>query len=587
MNIVKEYLKLMRAKKVFPNLLDLEEVGITRGALRHAHGNLTRLKAQIKKEYATDYKACEAAEERGSAQETLLSICADLTRTHNRFPSFNELRTAGVTRDAILHHYGSLTKFHSAVAERHSIYDELFTSDVFTPEKFERFLKKIKKHKRFILTTVVAGCRVDQACYESLLKYCEAEKALPLFLPIADPARPKQGQIMFFDKILEDEIFIFDELWLNKNCCVSNILVSAKQTTPTAGLKRIGPRKGVRILAAPKLSLESVANKHKEPLDIMTTGAITEADYTTEMYMSNRTAYIAHQDHTMAAIIVEIESEEKCHIRPVEFDQDGKLATLGKIYSAKGVEACQAAAVVYPDVHVANEDPVAAKGYEEIVTLLSPDYIVPHDVLDGETVNAHERGRKITKAMHSNDLRKELDQYLGWLERMEKKAGKQLVEVKSNHPERVSRWLDSGEFMNEPNNLRIGHELAGALLDGHDPIEFYARRYGKLTKTRFLQRDESFLVGANPVELGCHGDLGAHGSRGTLTQMDMHIGRSVTMHTHVKGIVRRAWSGGTGSTKRQGWNKGPSAWSFTIVVVYPSGSREMITVLDSGTWRIK
>ena len=64
-------------------------------------------------------------------------------------------------------------------------------------------------------------------------------------------------------------------------------------------------------------------------------------------------------------------------------------------------------------------------------------------------------------------------------------------------------------------------------------------------------------------------------------------GLSVTGHAHTPEILRGAWQVGTTSKLNLDYTKGsPSSWFQTACLVYPNGSRQLISVVD-GKWCTK
>lgn len=583
--LLKAVVAWMRKNKAYPSLDGMEDAGIFRRDIRREFKNMAGLEKALKKSAAEVWAAVEQENERLSTKAQIVESYAALAKKLNRPPMRAELaEELDIDTATINKHVRSMENLHAVAMQLlPDEMGELFSSDLFTPERFQKQLKVVKKHKRFFITTAVSGCRVDVKCWESLMAFCEDTERLPIFLPIADPARAGFKGVMFFDTILRDEVMVFDDFRLNSNCYVSNVMTSAKQIIPTTGLTRIGDRAGAFIYASPKLSLESVANASSVPLQVITTGAITEPDYTTDKYMSNRTAYIAHHDHQMAGIVVDIIDDKVFHWRPVEFDAKGRLVDLNAMYDGVKKSVAGVEALVYPDVHVEEMDRGAAPAFEQIIDFLKPKRIAAHDTFDGFSINPHNRWRNNTKAKHwhSLNVESEITSYVLLLNRLCKKTAK-WYEVASNHPERIDRWVEDGAYIKDPQNYAIGHELASAMLEDKIPLEAAARKRGLDTNVVFLQRDESLLVAG--VELGYHGDIGDHGSRGNLEKLDRALGKCFTGHSHVPRIFRRAWSVGTASILRQGWNKGPQAWCHTVGVVYSNGSRQLINIIG-GAWR--
>jgi len=166
------------------------------------------------------------------------------------------------------------------------------------------------------------------------------------------------------------------------------------------------------------------------------------------------------------------------------------------------------------------------------------------------------------------------------------------VVVRSNHDEAMVRWLKEADFREDPENAvfyletNLAAYRAMAVGDTFDAIEHTLRAAGAPKRTRFLKRDEEYLVcegAGGGIELGMHGDKGANGSRGSLAQFARTGRKCVIGHSHVAGIVEGAYQVGVMGALDMGYNEGQSSWSHSNVVVYPNGKRAVLTIWN-GRW---
>ncbi|MFK5283800.1 hypothetical protein ACI3PL_29915, partial [Lacticaseibacillus paracasei] len=65
----------------------------------------------------------------------------------------------------------------------------------------------------------------------------------------------------------------------------------------------------------------------------MTTGACTLPKYYDNKFVSKRLSYIADHDHTIGAIIVEIENDKLFHFRQIQADENGSFIDYGVQYN--------------------------------------------------------------------------------------------------------------------------------------------------------------------------------------------------------------------------------------------------------------
>jgi hypothetical protein len=523
----------------------------------------------------------------------IVKAYAELNHKLNRSPKMDEIAAKGFTKDSIKHYFSSLSKLDEEARKVHAdMFFDVEIEDIYTEKAIKDFRKLIKKHKRFIITTAVTGCQVDQKFYASIKTYCKQKDALMLVMVASDPAHVKsKGGYGTIDDSLSSEAIVLEDTKLNSNIFLSTIKLSAKHVDPTTGLDRIGQRAGTFVFASPKQRLSLVATSNEKlPHALMTTGAVTTSNYITDMYMSERTAYIANADHVMGAIIVEIVDDSSYHYRQIQASKDGSFADLGVRYSESGSKVEAPAVIVFGDWHSGSTDPLVKKASKEMLVQLKPKRIIGHDMLDGLSINHHEEHNKLSKAVRFNKNMPTLEQELtglrddiDWLTSFVD----ELVVVKSNHDEFLSKhYLQKAKYADDPQNHYFSLDLAKAMMEGQDPLKFALEKLGLKNKhkVKWLQRDEDFKIA--DVQLGAHGDKGPNGSRGSLANMRRAYSNSVTGHTHTPGILNGAFSVGTSSYLKLNYNEGPSSWLQTHCIVYADGTRQLINMID-GQWKAK
>jgi hypothetical protein len=170
------------------------------------------------------------------------------------------------------------------------------------------------------------------------------------------------------------------------------------------------------------------------------------------------------------------------------------------------------------------------------------------------------------------------------------------VVVKSNHDDAFERWLGNAAAFIDRDALNIMTWLKGNMArftaaQARDksflPIEWLMREHGCPGPVRFLHEDEDFIVCKDEeggIELGLHGHRGMNGARGQLSAFAKMGRRTVTADGHAAGIMDGAYRVGTSSLLDAGYNKGPSSWSQSHGIVYPTGTRSIVTMWN-GRWR--
>lgn len=489
---------------------------------------------------------------------------------NGRFPSNKEVeKEMGVPRRTLRRYFGSLSGLVAAAMEH--VEEPLFTVD-----RANKAKKAITKHKRFFVTTAVVGAEVFDEALASVKNYCKREKAQLLVLPCADPsASVSEG----LDEKLLEEIIVFQALMLNSNIGISDIKTSAKQINPATGLRRIGQRNKSTIFASPKQNLEYCpVSNHKIPHALMTTGAITKPAYQTNRYMSLRTAFLAEQDHVLGGIIVEVVNDKIYHFRQVQFNADGSFTDLGLRYFPNKVKESKIIGLVLGDWHSTHTDPVVRTVTHRMMEELNPEQVVLHDLHQGDSTNHWLEDKSVTRArLKIPTIKEELEITYNEVFELSKRAKKTIV-VKSNHDIWLDRYLEAGKFIKDSRNYRIALDLAAAMFDGKDVLEFGLGLIGPLKNITFLKEGDDHIIGKT--------QCGSHGEDMTLAQLENAYNDVIAGHSHTAGILRKARKVGTSTKLRESYTRGrPLSWTQTHAVINEDNSVQLVNIID-GNYRL-
>ena len=426
-----------------------------------------------------------------------------IVKETNTFPSMSEMHSHDVSREMIRHNFGNMTKLHEYIEHNNKEDLDKFIlteKSIFTQKKHEDLQENLKKFKRFVISTVVSGKPVCTKFLDTIKNYCELNSATLLLLPCADVASKSKTSKWNFDPIIANENIVFNDVSINENLFLNSIKLSAKHINPLTGLSRIGQRNGSFIYASPKQFLEYVATsplKNKIPHAIMTTGAITEPNYNTDKYMSERTSVIAENDHVMGALIVEVEDERKFHFRQIQADTDGSFIDLGVLYNQNTSKTVKSNFVL-GDWHSGATDQDVIKGFEKLCNAVKIENLFLHDFFDGYCISHHDmpypmkRARKEILGLASlEDELKTGTMDINYL--LEQVHGK-LIMIKSNHDEVLKRYLEEARYIHDPKNHFIALDLAREMLKNNDPLKYAYETYGgdinEPKRIVWLQRDE-------------------------------------------------------------------------------------------------
>lgn len=528
-------------------------------------------------------------------RDTILTSFLAMVEEVKHVPKLREfIKHSGTTPYQINKHFGSFSDLEAAAASyKPEVFESIIDERLFSSDNHDTIMDRMAGYKRFVITTAVTGCAPHEAGLKAIQTYCDHNDAMLIVLPCSDPARSKTHKYKFsLDHRIPQDAIVFNDTELNDSLRISTIKLSAKQINPLTGLRRLG-RHGSCILASPKQMLEHVPSSNKKgiPRAIMTTGAITVSDYRTEMYMSERTAYLADEDHKLGGLIVELEDDKIFYARRFQIDADtGSFYDINKHYHADGtVQYATAHVLNQPDWHMGSVNPEFRSAAKSLTKLLKPEYMTFEDFFDGCTINPHEKHNIALRAKRSittlATLQDELfmcSEEISDIVKWNKKT--QIVFKYGNHEDFLKRWLKGAEYSDDPANHYMGVCIAKAYLEDHEPFEYAMRELFPCkgqNRITFLGVNDSFMV--NGIENGVHGHLGASGKRSPgMVGMEAY-GPCTTGHTHSAAILRDVVRVGTATNMQLVYNDGASAWTNTLNIQHYDGARQLVTVIN-GKW---
>lgn len=436
--------------------------------------------------------------------------------------------------------------------------------------------------KRYFVTSCIPGMQIHDKFLSSIRSFLKTENAELVVIPMKGTHKKAGFEL---DNPLKE--FFYNSFQFNSNLIAKDFGISPKQINPLTGLKRLGQKEWSVIVASPKQQLESVATSNsKMPHIMLSTGSIN-----TPFYGRSKPDLLATQDHVVGGLIVEVENSKLFYVRQVQAGDDGSFYDLDSLYTPDGRKNHKdTEALILGDLHAGEHDDTAMAAWDEVFEIVSPKKVVLHDVFSGQSVNHHESHNmtaKSTRPLVARNLHKELAHTGAVLMDLRRKwLNSEFIIVASNHDEFLNRYLSEARYVRDPENYRLALDLAAALCDGHNPVQFAIERAHKtrLSKTKWLKRDDDYKIAG--VQLGAHGDLGPNGSRGSIANLETAYGSAIVGHSHSPGILRKVWQVGTSTWLKLRYNRGPSSWLHASCVLFKNGQRQMIISIQ-GKWRLK
>ena len=458
--------------------------------------------------------------------------------------------------------------------------------------KTTRFIpNRVLEGRKYVITSAQNNTTTNYNFFNALLNYCEKNKAELLVIPTLYQRNLYGEDLLEWD--VPEEYLLEEKVSLNNkvNILASvHLLVTAEN--PLGGLDSLAKGNSL-IVPHNQLQMRSLPVQRNEPPVVMiSTGTISEAQY-----INSKAGEKASFNHSQSAILVEFDDDMDYHIRVLNCDDEEGFYDIDGYYSSsfKPLEYVEALITGDEHVFVTCKD-VANATYNDtnsIVKTLKPKVIVRHDVLDCFTVSHHHRKDNFLQYSkyinNRNKIEEELEETINFILDTTPE-GTETVVVSSNHHDHLKRWLNEADPKIEPWNAKIYHHLTWLVLNDieskneiyvPDPFRLYTE-YKAKDKVTFIDRNSSFKI--HGIELSNHGDIGANGSRGSISQFSKFSEKMIVGHSHTPGINKGAYSVGCSTSKNLEYTNGPSSWMNTHCVIYPNGKRQLISIIN-GKWR--
>jgi hypothetical protein len=297
---------------------------------------------------------------------------------------------------------------------------------------------------------------------------------------------------------------------------------------------------------------------------------------------------------------VEVNHHGNWWVRQLNATDDGTIQDLNVLVGPDGLSTNnRVEAITWGDLHATIADETVLVASMEMLNALRPQYQFLHDVLEGASLNHHERDNPHVKFYNwlrgLHRVEAELERTARIMERFVR-PGVRTIVVDSNHDDSwIQRWLREYDYRKDPANseffLKAQAYLYSCIRAGEMPrdvsmLEWGLKEVGLKANMKFLVADESYMICNKKIECGMHGHLGPNGRFGSPENLNKMGRKSNTAHTHSAGIYNGTYVAGTSTSLRWTYNRGPSSWNHSHIVTYPSGKRSIVTIYN-GEWRAR
>lgn len=598
-DVKKIYMRLLREKKNkgSPTLVEIAKVlKISSSTFIWRYGPIK----EFEQEAFTSHPELFPAEHRvgrrkSKSLEKILLEYAKFRKQLGKTPSRNELVSMckTLTRGEVETHFGTIQNCEEHARKAYPEFFDTVPLSHIAVEHSRRNVKELLKSNLILITSAVSDKLVDRDFYEAIQHWKTVTGGKVIILPSHDPAsqRSSLGDDLF-DPLIQSEFVTRESLSINSNLHISDVFVTAKQLDPTANMEQLAHKEGSSIFASPKQRWRPVSvDDVFKPRMLMTPGAITVNDYTSNLTRAQRLAKFAEINHVLGGMIVEIESDDICYPRIITFDKNDKsFIDMGTKYKKDSVEKVKCRFLKPGDWHAGETDSGVRKAIKDAATFFSPQYITADDLFNGKSISPFNARLSLTQAIirakEKVTLNYELQCYMDEANFLRSLA-EELIILKSNHDEWLESWLDRGFYQKDPENFEMGNKLISAMLAYGDPFKYAYEEvwgHGPDHNITWLRKDQGFIV--DGCEIGRHTHLGPKGTRNpTLQQLKKAYHNIVGGHSHCTEIDGDAIRVGTSSILNPVYTHGsPSDWTQSFAVGYEGGSKQVFFIFN-GKWR--
>jgi len=562
-------LNIFKSKNKLLSIRELQLEGITRSFYNAFGCTMEQIYAECEKLDPEFFKQLQSQNIGNKIEESFLLFC----KKNKHYPNLTDLP---FSKKEVTNIFGSFEDLTEHMREAHpKCLKDVIDFSLWSPKKLNKLKDELKNYKKFLITTIVGGCELHKEFLYSIQTWEKNEGGVALFL-MAD------NDLTQIPDEIDDDKIVFDDLSLNNNIYISTIKILPKMINPGTGLQRLTFGEKSFIGASPKQYLEFIAQNKKNnlPRALMFTGAVTLPSYHGKLYYQKRTDKLAHMDHKIGAVIVEVKDKTHFHFRQVQAMKNGNFIDLGKEYSPNNVEPVRAEAFILGDLHAEQINSEILQTWHRVAAKIKPKRIILHDVFDGYSINHHDRNQAVTLAKKSMEkglnLKKELDNLTLILKELTEKY-EQVCIVHSNHDNFLEKYLQEGEFLKDPENILISLDLMKQLILGKNPIEWYVR--SNLSCKNLIWWNEASHVEIEGCLVTSHGHRGPNGSRGSLKALEKIFPNIMLGHSHTPGIIRDGYQLGYSGGDHT-YAVGPSSWMETSGVIYRGGGKQLINSID-------
>lgn len=430
-----------------------------------------------------------------------------------------------------------------------------------------------RKTDKVVITYVNDGLTININFYKTLLTYCKKNNA-KLGILWGKSIRKNKTFTRDIFNLLSPYLATRFEFEKDNGCIAQDFLIPPTQKNPLLNLDKLSTDLKTIIVGSSKQYMQILPYKQYSTYRI----AYSTGTLSTVEYKDTVAGHIDARYHKHGAILLEWNEEQRRYITRNLIFEKGCICDLNKCYIIdKVITKKDLPAIVLGDLHLPDEDTDALKKTEEFINTYNPKYTMLHDIASWNSICHHNFGKALFNAKNitfenaclGNEMKVVVDKIWNLSQAC---RNTEFKIVNSNHDAFVEKWLDTGEFVKDKTNARLGAELFMNYCDGkhilnpHLPSNF-----------TYLPKNESFKV--EGFELSEHGDAGISGANGSPNAFNKTYENCICGHTHSPEIREKTFYVGTLSKLVVNYNqKGMTKWAHANAIIHENGTAQIIFI---------
>ena len=433
------------------------------------------------------------------------------------------------------------------------------------------------KEQYYLISTYSQKTTVDRDFLKLLKKVANHYKAKSLLVE-NDFAYDENGFKVPLPRELDYFSLVEKDLILNENLEIKLIKNEALLIDPLAGLQGAFPDKSV-IVPGLIMSL----NTEPSPRlckQLMTTGSVGRVRESSTVGRSGRRWAIAREFIVPSALLVHVKNDKIFFTRYLSYRKSGVLYDLNlKFTLDKEKPTVCRPDIVRGDDHVAQQDPEANRGTNDLIRYIRPKSIVLNDTFDGISCSYRDSGK--TADTHNRISIAEEAKLTREFILTQTKLADIVYYLDSNHDDFLIKFLDNRNgWITDSKNYQTCIDLESARAKGRRPI-IELLGLDTIPKLKYIHTTDKLFI--NGI-FTCHGHRGVRGSRPNFKALAKVYNFYNQNHTHVPGVFRNAVCGGLNGRKDMSYNDHTSGWLTANTAIHEDGSQQLIPIID-GLWR--